>query len=45
MHRGDAETVSFSWVKVTASDVEFFYAPGAPCRSHPGEIRRLALIQ
>lgn len=45
MHRADAETVSFSWVKVTASEVEFYYAPGAPCRSRPGVTRRLALSQ
>jgi hypothetical protein len=37
MHRPDAETVSLSWVKVTKSHIEFFYLPGAPCRSGSGE--------
>jgi hypothetical protein len=32
MHRKDAETVSFSWVRVTAGRVEFLYKPTAPCR-------------
>ena len=36
MHREDAETVSFSWVKVSPSAVEFFYSPSAPCRWSPG---------
>jgi hypothetical protein len=42
MHRDDAETVSFSWVKVNAAEVDFFYSPAAPCRWAPGQIRRLA---
>ena len=37
MHRADAETVSFSWVKVTPGEVSFFYAPAAPCRWVPGQ--------
>jgi hypothetical protein len=37
MHREDAETVSFSWVRVTATKVDFFYTPGAPCLREPGE--------
>lgn len=37
MHRADAETVSFSWVKVTPGEVSFFYTPAAPCRWVPGQ--------
>jgi hypothetical protein len=37
MHRPDAETVSFSWVRVSKRRVEFFYSPAAPCRWLPGE--------
>ncbi len=33
MHREDAETVSFSRVRVTGGDVEFHYSAGAPCRA------------
>lgn len=36
MHRADAETVSFSWVKVAPREVSFFYTPAAPCRWVPG---------
>lgn len=32
MHREDAETVSFSWVRVDEEQVEFHYAPGSPCQ-------------
>ncbi|HZO51167.1 MAG TPA: hypothetical protein VFB63_00550 [Bryobacteraceae bacterium] len=32
MHRADAETVSFSWVKVSPLEVSFFYTPAAPCQ-------------
>lgn len=42
MHRPDAETVSFSWVKVTTEEVDFFYSPAAPCKWAPGQIRKLA---
>ncbi len=42
MHRADAETVSFSWVVVAASEVRFFYSPSAPCRWAPGEQQSLA---
>jgi len=41
MHRPDAETVSFSWVKVTPEEVDFFYSPAAPCKWAPGQIRKL----
>lgn len=37
MHRADAETVSFSWVKVTPGEVSFFYTPAAPCQWVPGQ--------
>ncbi len=33
MHREDAETQSFSEVRVTADQVSFFHVPDAPCRS------------
>jgi hypothetical protein len=42
MHRPDAETVSFSWIKVVGSNVEFFYTPAAPCQWQSGETYRLA---
>jgi hypothetical protein len=45
MHRPDAETVSFSWVKVAARQAEFFYAPGAPCHWSPGQTHTLPLTQ
>jgi hypothetical protein len=32
MHRADAETVSFSWIRVTRTAASFHYQPGAPCR-------------
>jgi uncharacterized protein with NRDE domain len=32
MHRDDAETVSFSRVRVTSKQIEFAYKPDAPCR-------------
>lgn len=37
MHRADAETVSFSWIKVSPRQVSFFYTPTAPCRWAPGQ--------
>lgn len=33
MHRADAATVSFTWVRVTPEDVAMAYADGPPCRS------------
>jgi hypothetical protein len=35
MHRGDAETVSFSRIDVAADQVQFRYTPGPPCRTPP----------
>jgi hypothetical protein len=43
MHRAGAETVSFSWVAVSSSEVSLYYAPGSPCCSLAGESRSLAL--
>jgi hypothetical protein len=37
MHRSDAQTVSFTWIDVSKSDVRFFYSPAAPCKWAPGE--------
>lgn len=37
MHRADAETVSFTRVSVTRSQIELFYTPAAPCRRVPGQ--------
>jgi hypothetical protein len=31
MHRGDAATVSFSHIRVSARQVDFHYSPGPPC--------------
>ena len=35
MHRADAQSVSFSWVKVGAGAVDFLYSPDAPCQRAP----------
>jgi hypothetical protein len=45
MHRADAETVSFSWVTVTDSEVCFYYSAGSPCTSFTGESFTLAVRQ
>lgn len=45
MHRADAETVSFSWVTVTDSEVSFHYSAGSPCRTFTGESFTLAVKQ
>ncbi len=34
MHRGDASTVSFSHLVVTANRIDFHYHDGAPCEKH-----------
>lgn len=41
MHRPDAETVSFSRVKVNSNSVEFRYHPHSPCREGKAEIQFL----
>ena len=43
MHRADAKTVSFSWIRVSSAAVKFFYAPAAPCQWRPGQSQTLAL--
>ncbi len=35
MHRSDAQSVSFSWVKVGGPEIEFLYSPDAPCQRAP----------
>jgi len=35
MHRDDARTVSFSWVRVDDRRVQMRYSPDAPCRAWP----------
>lgn len=37
MHRADAETVSFSWLRVGGDRVDLFYVPGAPCQWKQGQ--------
>jgi uncharacterized protein with NRDE domain len=41
MHRDDAQTVSFSHVKVGAKRIEFAYQPGPPCAETTAEIMSL----
>jgi hypothetical protein len=45
MHRADAETVSFSWVTVTDSEVSFYYSAGSPCKTFTGDSFTLAVKQ
>ncbi|MFY9608810.1 MAG: NRDE family protein [Blastocatellia bacterium] len=35
MHRDDARTVSFSWIRVAAGKIEFCYHPVSPCSLWP----------
>jgi hypothetical protein len=35
MHRDDAQSVSFSWVKVGKRGIDFLYSPDAPCQRTP----------
>jgi hypothetical protein len=44
MHRPDAETVSFSWIRVMASRVEVCYSAGPPCRSQRSRTLGLSLV-
>jgi hypothetical protein len=44
MHREDAETVSFSWVIVSAEEIRFLYVPAALCQSRAGEQCILARV-
>jgi uncharacterized protein with NRDE domain len=41
MHRPDAGTVSFSQVRVSPADIEFFYTPSAPCHQAPAVRQQL----
>jgi hypothetical protein len=41
MHRVDAETVSFTWVKVTPVQADYFYLAGPPCRPGAWKIATL----
>jgi len=41
MHRADAETVSFSRIRVSAGQAEFYYTPAAPCNRRPGLLLKL----
>jgi hypothetical protein len=43
MHRPDTETVSFSLVQVSGSEVVVHYSPASPCRQYPPQIRRLPI--
>ena len=37
MHRPDARTFSFSWLRLDGSSVEYRYTPRSPCRGIPRE--------
>jgi hypothetical protein len=41
MHRADAQTVSFSQIKVGSNSIEFRYHPHSPCRTGEAEIKTL----
>ena len=41
MHRPDATTVSFSWIRVSELVATFYYAPGAPCQQVAGVSQKL----
>ncbi len=45
MHRTDAWTVSFSWIKVARDRVEFLYCPEAPCSGAMMESVQVARAQ
>ena len=45
MHRADAQTVSFSRVTVTASEVHLDYSPDSPCRAKPSTTVHLPRCQ
>jgi hypothetical protein len=45
MHRDDAETVSFSEVRVNEAAVELRYSAGSPCRGIPPVVRSLVRVQ
>ena len=41
MHRDDARTVSFSWIRVRDGSIEFSYSPDAPCHRAPASLQTL----
>ena len=41
MHRPDAQTVSFSWIRVSELAATFYYTPAAPCQQVAGVSSRL----
>lgn len=41
MHRADAETVSFSWIRVSELTATFYYTPAAPCQQVAGVSKKL----
>lgn len=41
MHRPDAATVSFSWIRVADLAADFYYTPAAPCERAAGVSQRL----
>ena len=41
MHRADAETVSFSWIRVSELLATFYYTPAAPCQQVAGVSKKL----
>jgi Transport and Golgi organisation 2 len=43
MHRADAETVSFTRIKVSDSEVIVNYSPAPPCGRYPSVVSRLAI--
>ena len=45
MHRNDARTVSFSWIRVVAGKIEFRYHPEAPCSLWPNAGRVSTAIE
>ena len=45
MHRDDARTVSFSWIRVVAGKLEFRYHPQSPCSLWPDAGRASTAIE
>jgi hypothetical protein len=41
MHRPDAQTVSFSWIRVSKLVATFYYTPAAPCQQVAGVSKKL----
>jgi hypothetical protein len=45
MHRADARTVSFSWIRVNSESAQFIYAPDSPCKWSLGQSQTLELAR